>query len=148
MPKNFEKRLSVTDDGQSSARGTEHPLWRRIREWSVVEFVNRTSRLLGAPTDRRLRAELYDMALSDGRSEVTFKGIRYTGEMILDVWKAGVEADPTAPMSRAEWLDFCEAMRALRDPNTRILGDRSALLRIGETIDARQRPHAERQGWA
>jgi hypothetical protein len=37
-------------------------------------------------------------------------------------------------------------MRRLRDPNTPMLA-RGSLLRIGEAIEARQRPLAEQRGW-
>ena len=37
-------------------------------------------------------------------------------------------------------------MRKLNDPNIPMLA-RDDLLKIGETIEARQRPHAESMGW-
>jgi hypothetical protein len=49
--------------------------------------------------------------------------------------------------TRGEWDEFAEAMRDLRDKAKPMLC-REALLKMGENIEARQRPHAERQGWA
>ena len=54
---------------------------------------------------------------------------------------------PQAPFeTREQWEEFAEAMHRLRDPNEAMLV-RGQLLRIGEAIEARQLPHAQRQGW-
>ena len=49
--------------------------------------------------------------------------------------------------SRAQWDEFCELMRQLRDPSVPMIA-REPLLAMGERIERRQRPHAERMGWA
>jgi hypothetical protein len=49
--------------------------------------------------------------------------------------------------TRGEWDEFAGAMRDLRDKAKPMLC-REALLKMGENIESRQRPHAERQGWA
>lgn len=51
------------------------------------------------------------------------------------------------PRSRAEWQDFDETITRLRDPSIPFIA-RDALLRIGESIEARWRPYAVGQGWA
>jgi hypothetical protein len=48
---------------------------------------------------------------------------------------------------RADWDGFVAAMRSLRDRSIPCQ-DRQALIRMGEKIEARQRPNAERMGWA
>ena len=55
--------------------------------------------------------------------------------------------NPSAPFAKkSEWDDFADAMRKLRDPNDS-MANREMLLAIGETIEARQRPHAQSMGW-
>ena len=48
---------------------------------------------------------------------------------------------------RRQWTDFEAALAVVRDPS-QLLHAREALLKIGRTIEARQRPNAERMGWA
>lgn len=61
---------------------------------------------------------------------------------------AGAKPEGQEPFAiRREWDDFADAMRKLRDPAVPMLG-REQLLKIGGDIEARQRPHAQRMGWA
>lgn len=52
--------------------------------------------------------------------------------------------------SKAEWDAHQAALRDLRDHARPVFGGpgmRAALLRLGEAIEARNRPHADRMGW-
>jgi hypothetical protein len=61
---------------------------------------------------------------------------------------AGTRPEGQEPFAtKREWLDFADAMRKLRDSNTRMLA-RDQLLAIGMTIEARQKPHAQSMGWS
>lgn len=60
---------------------------------------------------------------------------------------AGAEPEGQEPFAaRRDWDDFAAAMRKLRDPNERFMA-RDKLLAIGESIEARQKPHAVSRGW-
>lgn len=89
------------------------------------------------------------MALSNGSEWFEHAGHRYTGEHVLLIYRNGVRQElPFEPFrTRAEWDVFAKAMRDLRDPSRPMLVARDSLLRMGETIEARQLPHAERNGW-
>jgi hypothetical protein len=82
----YESRKLVNDDGPSRGGRNEHPTWRKIREWSVLEFVNRLAKYLGASEDKGLREALFDMALSDGSVPFKCQGIVWSGPMVLDAW--------------------------------------------------------------
>ena len=153
----YRNEKLVSDDGPS--KGGDRPtrgdpsyqVWRDIRERSVLGFVNDVSKALGAPADRGLRQELYEVVAANGLAFVRWEGTKYTGPMLLDLyrrsWREHETQEPQEVFgSKAQWDGFQEAMRVVRDPNVTLFGT-LPLRKIGEAIEQRQRPHAERNGW-
>lgn len=144
----YESRKLVSDDGPNKG-GTNSGPWANIRSRSTFEFVNKVAAFMGAPQDRAVRQMLYDAVFSDGSKPVRYQGIAYTGPMLLSMYyRNDTGRDEHVPFtSRAQWVEFAEAMRKLRDPNIEVYGN-ADLLRLGESIEARQMPTAVSKGWA
>jgi hypothetical protein len=127
---------SIDIDGQMAA------YMDRLKAWPITDIERVLSewprRNKFWPAWAELEAELPDLAPQRLTYAPEHKPLRSRAEEIADMHK---------PFTRAEWLDFCAAMRGLRDPTVPHMA-REVLLRIGAGIEARQRPHAERMGWA
>lgn len=141
------ERDFTRSEGGINKPGVNTP-WSNIRGRSVLEFVNKVSACMGAPTDRSLRQQLYDTVFADGQP-IRYNGVTYTGPMMLSMYyRNEVGGDEHALFtSRAQWADFADAMRKLRDPDIEIYGNQD-LLKLGEAIEARQRPAAVAKGSA
>jgi hypothetical protein len=143
----YAKLKNASDDGPSSGRpSTEDPRWRAIRNLSVLGFVNKVAKTMGGENDRALARALADSALSGG-APVPFQGIIYTPEMQIDMYQRRDEPRDELLKTKRDWDEFQGAMRKVRDPNEP-MASRNSLLRIGEAMEARQRPHAVAKGWA
>jgi hypothetical protein len=146
----FEKKQPAKRHGEDdTTRDTEDRRWQRIREWSILEFANKVIGEFGLDPKGRdrpvnyLRGKLTEMALSDGRTAFTFRSLKRTPQERLEL----DDGRRQAPFkTKRDWDDFQEALRIVRDPAITLIGKRH-LLEIGEAIDARQRPNAERNGW-
>lgn len=146
----FDERKTFGDGKKDTDSATSEaaPEWYAIKSVSLAHFVDRCEMLLGVPHSKHsftLREKLYQMAHTSGRATVRWKGVNYTGPMMLDLYHS--KGNPYASFeTKSDWDGFCEAMRKLRNPDVPMT-DRPALLRIGESIEARQRPHAEQRAW-
>lgn len=142
----FDTR-SFANEKRNSSSNRANETWQLIRQSSVLAFSERTARLIGAPRDKALLRVLTEMALTNGAAEFVYAGHKYTGQLVLKIYSQGREPDGNEPFAkRAQWDEFSEAMRKLRDPDVPMYG-REHLLKIGVRIEERQRPHAQGQGW-
>ena len=153
----FESRKPVSvgassADGRPTSGNPSYQVWRDIRERSLVGFVNDVSKALGGEQNRALRQELYDVVFANGEAFLRWEGTKYTGPMLLDLYRRSwrdneASAEQQFFDTRSQWDGFLEALRIVRDPSVGLYG-KDPLRKIGEAIERRQRPHAERNGWA
>lgn len=124
--------------------------WHSIKASSVLAFAQRVAAFMGEPENRELIGKLTEMALSNGAAWFEHGGHRYTGPQVLMIY--GRHGRPEESMrdpflTKAQWDEFCAAMRVLEDPDTAVWG-KAHWHSMGKSIDARQRPHAVAKGWA
>jgi hypothetical protein len=81
----YENERLVNDDGPSRGASSSSGPWANIRARSILEFVNKVSACIGAPTDRALRQILYDTVFANGQS-VQYNGVTYTAQMLLSMY--------------------------------------------------------------
>ena len=135
----FELKNAEKNYGASDRRAKREPIIRPGLPLEWETFTERVTRLC-------LHRRLGEIGLSQWK-HLMDQHKALTDEQLL----AGVSKLEKAPAERKEWAvhrpftpegrkGFCEAMASLRNPNVPHIA-RERLLKIGESIEARQRAH-------
>ena len=138
-------------DGRPTSGDPSYQVWRDIRERSVVGFVNDVSKALGGEQTAGCARTSTRSCLPTARRLCGGRG-RSTPGRCCSTCTGGRGARTKLPGeqpffdTRSQWDGFQEALRIVRDPSVGLYG-KEPLRKIGEAIERRQRPHAERNGW-
>jgi hypothetical protein len=130
-----EQQLSLPSPGGENFRA------RLIRMgWPPAGKIGMALGRIGASKYRvaiQAHAKLTDRQLFDGMERLRAD----------KPWTPDWQPDDAPFEHRRDWDALLAALASLRDPTIPCY-DRDSLLKIGATIEARQRPNAETQGWA